>query len=374
MTDIHATRISTADGQAVTVTSRTPAVTDWAARYFGSWWNAAPADAALPAAGPTVSADIDPDEVAQLTAHVDQQQPAEIEYAGSTMLHTRAPDGTVTAVQPGDGLAYRWDPADRRLRIAGTEATPVATAASRLARELVRGMLLAEGWQILHASAVTRPDGATLLTLGGKGAGKTTTAFLMARSGWRLLANDRVFARVEDGRVRVLPWPSAAAFGLGLLGALDLIEPVAERLRDGQLMHPTQHPRVTAALLEGRREPLWKPNGKEMKPQFFPDQLDSWLGMTLATEGDAVGLLFPRIRPDAEPGLTDEARPLSETDFFTAGTEDRYPDVFGLLPLTGHDPALTDRLTHLRHQAVTLTHDTNASATVLEKAAAQLLG
>ncbi|WP_217246230.1 hypothetical protein [Streptomyces sp. AC602_WCS936] len=373
MTDRTATRIATADGQTVTVISHTAAVTDWAARYFGSWWNAAPAKP--PVTGPVVSADIDPGEYTALAEAVLGGDPGEADYAGSPIKYSRGDDGTVLAVQSAARLAYQWDSSIRRLRIDGSDETALATAAARLARELVRGMLVVDGWQILHASAVTRDDGATLLALGDKGAGKTTTAFLLARvGGWRLLANDRVFARVEDGRVRVLPWPSAAAFGFGLLDSLGLFEPVAARLRDGEAMHPTQDQRVTDALLEGRREPLWKANGKEMKPQFFPDQLDSWLGMPLATEGTAAGLLFPQITPGGEPGLTGEARRLGEADFFTAGTEDRYLDVFGLLPLTGGDPHLADRLAGLPHQSLALSHDTAASAALLEKTAAGLLG
>ncbi|MFJ7130458.1 hypothetical protein [Streptomyces sp. NPDC098101] len=371
MSDRTATRIATADGQAVTVTSRTSAVTDWSARYFGSWWNAAPAEP--PITGPVVSADLDSGEYEELARAVSGREPSEADYAGSLMLHTRDEAGTVTAVQPGDRLAYRWEPSVRRLRIAGCDETSVATAAARLARELVRGMLLVEGWQILHASAVTREDGATLLTLGDKGAGKTTTAVLLARAGWRLLANDRVFARVESGRVRVLPWPSAAAFGFGLLDALGLFEHIADRLRAGEPMHPTQDQRVTDALLADRRAPLWKAGGKEMKPQFFPDQLDTWLRMTLATEGAAAGLLFPRIVPGTEPRLVDEPRRLGEADFFTAGTEDRYPDVFGLLPMTGAAPGLADQLTVLPRQVLVLGHDTVANTALLEKTAARLL-
>ncbi|MFC8900793.1 phosphoenolpyruvate carboxykinase (ATP) [Streptomyces cinereoruber] len=373
MTDRTAIRIATADGQAVTVTSRSAAVTDWATQYFGSWWNAAPAEP--PISGALVSADIDTSAYEDMAASVfvHGSEPDKTDYAGSPMLHARHGDGGVVAVQTEERLAYRWEPSFRRMRIAGSDETGVATAASRLAREVVRGMLLVEGWQILHASAVTRTDGATLLVLGDKGAGKTTTAFLLARAGWRLLANDRVFVRPEDGHVRVLPWPSAAACGFGLLDALGLFDPVAERLRGGQQMHPTQGRRVTDALLAGRREPLWKANGKEMKPRFFPDQLHTWLGMALATEGRAAGLLFPRIVASSGPRLVGEPRRLSEVDFLTSDTEDRYPDVFGLLPMTGGSAALVSGLSALPHQALALGRDTGSNAALLEKTAAGLI-
>lgn len=111
-----------------------------------------------------------------------------------------------------------------------------------------------------------------------------------------------------------------------------------------------------------------------MKPQFFPNQLETWLGLTLATEGHVAGLLFPTIIPDAEPALTTGTRSLIDSDFFSSATEDRYPDVSGLLPPpeapTGH---LADRLAQLPHQALTMSHDPEASTAVLLKAAGQVL-
>src|SRR5690606_31123874 len=165
---------------------------------------------------------------------------------------------------------------------------PVATATARLAREMLRGLLLRDGWAVLHASAVVAEDGRTVLTLGRKGAGKTTTALALAgRHGCGLLANDRVFVRANDrGGVDVLPWPSAAALGLGLLDALGWFEICRERLQAGEALHPTQDGRVTEALLAGRREPLWA-GGKELKVQVFPDQFPGWFGVPLAAEGQA---------------------------------------------------------------------------------------
>ncbi|MFJ8753180.1 hypothetical protein ACIREO_28170 [Streptomyces sp. NPDC102441] len=366
-----ATRITTADGQAVTVISRSRAITNWTARYLGLWWTAAatnPDDTT----GPAIHADVDSEQHATLTARVTAGGPEEVIYATDPMLLICTETGLIIATQ--EGLAYEWDPAARILRIVGTDETTVATATARLAREIVRGQLLAEGWQILHASAVTRPtDNATLLTLGAKGAGKTTSSFLLARTGLHLLANDRVFVRADGDTIRVLPWPSAAAIGFGLLDALDWFELVRTRLAAGEQMHPTQKQKVTDALLAGDRRPLWKSNGTEMKPQFFPDQLSSWLGLTLATEGHAGGILFPQIVPDTGPELVAGARGVVAEDFFTAGTEDRYPDVFGLLPLETPSEELADRLAQLPHQALTMNHDIDASAAALVKAAESIL-
>ncbi|MFE7586416.1 hypothetical protein ACFU5Y_33170 [Streptomyces gardneri] len=320
-----------------------------------------------------VSGDVDADELRELTAVVTASPPASTEYAGAEMLHTRD-DTMVTAAQPAESLAYRWDANWQLLRIVGTDETQVAAAVARLTRDVIRAKLLAEDWAIPHASAVTDEDGATYLTLGGKGAGKTTTAFALARTGCAMLANDRVFARVDDtGTVRVLPWPSAAAIGFGLLDALDLYETVRVRLASGEQMHPTQHQTVTDALLAGRRTPLWKANGKgELKPQFFPDQLTSWLGIPLATQGHVAGILFPQITPGAAPRLITSTRGVQDDDFFNAATEDRYPDIFGLQPEPSAHSTLREHLARLPHQGLVMNHDTAANATVLKEAVGRL--
>lgn len=231
------------------------------------------------------------------------------------------------ALSAGEDLAYRADLTTGRIVIAGRQSEAVALAAARPARESIRGQLLRAGWAVLHSSAVVRSDGATVRRFGDKGAGKTTTALLLATRGWSLLANDRVFVRPSAEGVDVVLWPSAAALGLGLLDALGWFDPARERLRNGEHFHPTQNQRVTDALLAGRREPLWEDSGKrEMKVQVFPDQFD----VALSTGGTAALMLFPRIDAAAMPGIADGGRILSEHDFMSGKTEDRYPDIFGL--------------------------------------------
>ncbi|MEU9778695.1 hypothetical protein [Streptomyces sp. NPDC047968] len=364
----NAVRI-TAASHHVTVVSSTPSITDWSRRYFGPWWQTTSSGADT-AAGPLVAADVDEVEAAQLAQLVTDYPHDLVTYANAPLLHTRDDDGCVYAHQPDSGLSYQYRP--DVLRIAGTEPVPVALATARLARELLRSQLLADGWHILHASAAVR-DGSTVLTLGNKGAGKTTTALLLARSGWQLLANDRVFVRPDsDGGVDVLPWPSAAAIGLGSLDALGVYDDVRARHLAGERLHPTQHERVTRALTDGRRAPLFASSGKELKPQFFPDQLTTWLGLPLAVSGKAGRIVFPRIDPAAVPAVEGRGRELVGSDFFTAGTEDRYPDVFGLAPQTTNGEVrrvLADRLTALPSTSVVLSHDMEASAKLLAELA-----
>ncbi|MES4906161.1 MULTISPECIES: hypothetical protein [unclassified Streptomyces] len=224
-----------------------------------------------------------------------RSRPTRAGTSTSPLLLARDRTGSITGVSPAEGLAYRSEQFGGHVTLSGRTAQPLALAAARIAREMIRASPLRDGWTLLHASAVVCDDRA-LLAFGSKGAGKTTTALLLASRDALLLANDRVFVKVVGDELRVLPWPSAAAIGLGLLDALGLYDVVRDRLQAGEQLHPTQHQDVTDALR--RREPLGEPGGKrEMKVQVFPDQFATWFGMELATGGHAAALLFPRIDP-----------------------------------------------------------------------------
>ncbi|MCD0449814.1 hypothetical protein LO762_11525 [Actinocorallia sp. API 0066] len=338
----HTAHISAA-GYSVTVSATTSAVTQWCLRYFGDWWTATSGAHTIER---LINANVNASLAQGAVDYVQAIATDEVEYAAAPMVYARDPEGVVHAAQ--GGTAYRYVPASGGLRLIGADAVEVATATARLAREMLRGRLVDDGWLILHASAAVGPGGQTVLALGDKGAGKTTTALLLASlPGWSLLANDRVFVRLDgEGGVDVLPWPSAAAIGFGLLEACGWYEPVRARLRDGLEMHPTQKRQVTDALLAGDRTPLRKPNGHELKPQFWPDQLRDWLGLPLARHGTATHVLFPQIQPDASPGGLSAPRDITAADMFTPAQDDRYPDIFGIAPVT---PDPTDAvLAHLK--------------------------
>ncbi|MEV5677091.1 hypothetical protein [Streptomyces sp. NPDC052179] len=374
---ISATRLEAATA-VVTVQSTSPEVTNWAQRYFGPWWNATSVDPTTVCAGAVVSADVDRDQYEELTQLVhDGRDTEEVDYAKNRMLLAR--DGEdIIATSPDEWIAYRSTPATGRLVLVGAHSMTLALAAARLARESVRGQLLRDGWAVLHSSAVVRPaDGATLLAFGDKGAGKTTTALLLASNGWQLLANDRVLVRPTGERdVEVVPWPSAAALGLGLVQALGWDVGAREHLRAGGSFHATQHQSVTDALSAGDFTPLWEKGQKrERKLQVFPDQFPALFGVPLATGGRAAGLLFPQIDADAAPDVVEGTRALAEVDFMSGKTEDRYPDVFELAQgVDGGGRAsaraeIAARLAELPHRAVRLSHDVPASAAVLSKVA-----
>ncbi|MFJ3545497.1 hypothetical protein ACIPQH_25415 [Streptomyces rubiginosohelvolus] len=376
---ISATHLRAASAE-VTVLSNRTEVTDWARRYFGPWWAASAVEASSVCAGPVVVAAVDPTEYAALTLQIhDGRHTEEVEYARHQMLVAR--DGEdIIAASPDEAIAYRYTATTGRLELSGIGVIELALAAARLAREVVRGQLLRDGWAVLHASAVVRPaDGATLLAFGGKGAGKTTTALLLASAGWQLLANDRVLVRPSGERdVEVVPWPSAAALGLGLVDSLGWGAAARGHLQEGGAFHPTQHETVTESLLAGDFSPLWEPDmRRERKVQVFPDQFAPLFGVELATGGRAAGLLFPRVDAVGSPHVSDGAHllGLGEDDFMSGATEDRYPDVFELaggVDGGGRRSArdeVTARLAKLPHLRVRLSHDVPASVAALRKAA-----
>ncbi|KOG88550.1 hypothetical protein ADK38_19175, partial [Streptomyces varsoviensis] len=186
------------DAHALVVSNR-PTITSWSLRYFAPWWTTTATEVLRPGAHPTVDARVDASHRAAITRMItDYGGHDDLTYAGARTLVHREDDGTVYAAQPAQRLAYHATSDRRMLSVSGQWNEPVALAAARLARDLIRAQLLAEGWVLLHASAVAR-DGRALLTLGAKGAGKSTVATTLARQdGWDLLANDRVFARPEQ--------------------------------------------------------------------------------------------------------------------------------------------------------------------------------
>jgi len=364
------TRLRAGDA-AVTVVSNTASVTDWSQRYFGSWWNAATEPGAGSGGGSCVHADVDQNAVDSIAMAVASRQHRAVVYAKATTFVTDDEEDTILAVSPAQRIAYRSEPDTGQFTVTGPDPHEVALAAARLAREAIRGQLLAAGWAVVHASAVVR-DGQAVLAFGDKGAGKTTTALLLARAGWELLANDRVFARATPSGTAVLPWPAAAAVGLGLLDSLGWYDRARTRLQAGEQLHPTQDQRVTDALLAGSREPLWEKDGhRELKAQVFPDQFLGWFGLRLATSGHAARLLFPRVHPIADPALVEADRGLDDRDFMSGATEDRYPDIFGLA--RGLDPGgqpdartqLARGLGAVPHSHFVLGHDAAANGDFL---------
>ncbi len=359
---MFSTHVSCA-GRGVTVSSLTRAVADWPLRYLGPWWSVTAAEGRVER---LVRADVSPDEALDAIGQVLGNPVAtSVRYAGEELVFLRR--GTVVHAAQ-DGLAYRYTPGGE-LRIVGLRESEVAVAAVRLAREMLRGRLLADGWLLLRASAVVGSDGRAVLVLGEEGAGKTTAAFLLAQvPGWSLLSDDRVLVRSDgEGRVRVLPWPSAAAVGFGLLEACGWYEPVRERLKCGELPHPTQRRQVTRALLAGDRRPRREADGAELKVRLWPDQLRDWLGLSLAAHGHGVvsRLLFPMTRSYVRAGRLNDTRRITTDDVITASRDEQYPDVFGFTLSCTHPRRLVEAMSGLRQDSVLLGRDADGNRAFL---------
>lgn len=334
---LTACRLEAAEAAAV-VTTDLPSVTDWVTRYFTPWWDVrvGEVDTANPAgttststrAPVTVHAAVRPDAHAAWTEQVFSAEPAGIDYVKQRTFTRRADDGSLLVVTPEEQLAYRVAPG--LIEIAGLRPEALRIPAARVARAVVWGGLERAGWTLLHASALVGRD-RSVLSFGAKGAGKTTTALLGARRlGLRLLANDRVFARVEDGRVRLITWAAVTSVGLGLLDGLGLYDDVRARLLGGEEFHPAQHPSVVAALRADSRRPVHDDTGREMKLLVAPDRLRTWLGVEPVGTAELGMVLFPAVAEGASAALGRHTYRIGGSDMFTEATEDSYPDVFGL--------------------------------------------
>ncbi len=340
-------------GRGVTVSSRTRAVVEGVQRYFEPWWSAVLEERG---ADQCVCAEVDQDEALDAIGRVrDDPAATVVRYAGEGLVFVRR-GGVVYAAQ--GGLAYRYSSGEG-LRIVGMWQADVAGAAVRLAREVLRGRLLADGWLLLGASAVVGSDGQAVLVLGDKGAGKTTAAFLLARNpGWSLLADERVFVRPgDDGLVEVVPWPSTATVGFGLLEACGWSAPVRERLKDGGQQANDALP------VSGSRSSYQA--GRELKARLRPHQLRDRLGLPLTSYGVASHLLFPLIRPYAHAGRLNGTRRIAVEDVITTSRDDRYPDVFGLTTSADTPKRVVEALGGLPQDSVLLGHDADGNRAFL---------
>lgn len=364
------------------VASASNAVVAWCSEYLGPSWPVAPA-AGDPAPGRpdrVVSAEVDAAQFAELRAEVLAEPADRFEYLRRPVRRRVLANGDRVALAERDQVAYRVAGAAGEVRVVGTDPEQVSQWTSRLVREAARAALERAGWALVHASAVVR-DGRVLLTLGNKGAGKTTTAMLLAyHRGWSLLSNDRVFVRPTGAGVDVLPWPAASAVGLGLLDTLDLLDVVRARVRAGDLLHDITSPLVTEAILRGEPGPLHGSDGRELKAQIMPRQLTDWFGIRHAQRGRVALLFQPTLRSDAPTpaGPVPTARPaLGDQDFFWP-TDDLFPD---FLQLTVASPserraayaAARASLGDLPGASGTLTHDPTANVRLLDGLVSELL-
>ena len=84
---------------------------------------------------------------------------------------------------------------------------------------------------VLHAGAVTAPDGRALLLPGPSGAGKSTTTLGLVTAGLAYLSDE--FAVIEPDSLQVLPFPRPLAIKPGTRRLLPHLDELGLRPRDG---------------------------------------------------------------------------------------------------------------------------------------------
>lgn len=154
--------------------------------------------------------------------------PWQVVYEGprGTVFYERGLDQLLVCIA---GCSAHVDPEAGTVRIVAPDADPArAWVVSHALLSLpLQECLRRRGWLGLHAAAAVSPEGAALLLTGPSGAGKSTTTFLLARAGWRVLADDTVFLTPAG---TVVGWPDE----------LDLVAETVTLLPDvgGQLSEP----------------------------------------------------------------------------------------------------------------------------------------
>lgn len=132
--------------------------------------------------------------------------------AGSIDAFTDA-EGTVLRLMPGGGtLNVRHG---RLQRAQGYESTPRADR-QFLARVGAILRLRSRGKFHVHAAAVVDPSGRGWLLAGENGAGKSTMAYALTRSGWKLLGDDGVIIERTEAGIVAHAWREPLAVSRAL--------------------------------------------------------------------------------------------------------------------------------------------------------------
>ncbi|MGI9510534.1 MAG: hypothetical protein ACR2QJ_14435 [Geminicoccaceae bacterium] len=141
---------------------------------------------------------------------------------------------------------------------------------SRSVREVVASYLTDQGWALFHAGAVETSEGA-LMIVGDPGAGKTSLLLALLSGGARYIANELLFVRLEEERVRVLGYPLVVAVGLGTAMHLPGLRPLIEE--PDPLLYPRR--RFDAERVARTKPDDWP--SLDDKLQLLPEELGSYV-------------------------------------------------------------------------------------------------
>ncbi len=133
---------------------------------------------------------------------------------------TRIPAFVMRSDVLPDGIAAIGQAASGQLWIVLSE---LGSASSRSLMRLLRGLLIREamacGYELMHAACVCNGDTGVLIA-GPKHAGKTTLAIELMRTGFGLVANDKVLLEHRDGAVLAIGATTAVGIRAGTLSLL----------------------------------------------------------------------------------------------------------------------------------------------------------
>ena len=241
----------------------------------------------------------------------DPEWDAHLDHEGRICAYTRAVDGSGWLYLPGIAR-YRFPAEDGCIEARPEDdASPdlVTDAYYRVALPMA---LLAAGYEVLHASAVS--DGRGLhLFCGASRSGKSTIAYALGRRGFQVWADDAVAFKVGAGGITAIPVP----FALRLRSEVaDFFEVPSHKRRQANgkieaLRHQAVGPREIASvsLLErGRDSTIVRLSAPESLPavlyhSFYFSLQDSSILRRMATQYLELVAGVPLFRVSLRPGL-----------------------------------------------------------------------
>jgi hypothetical protein len=198
------------------------------------------------------------------------------------------PEGFLTLYEDKFELFFIVSHDRRQVRLLARRGPAYRTPLMRVLREYSMNHAMQTGGVFLHASAVSL-DGQGLLTVGTKGAGKTSLmSHFLRNCAARYVANDRVYLNPDSVPLTMQGMPTIATLRSGMI-------PLFPRLGE-QVAASRYHHHLTLEECS-RREQRLKPwdNGKY---GLTPAQLMRLHGSRATTKVQPRAMLFPRVVND----------------------------------------------------------------------------
>ena len=150
-------------------------------------------------------------------------------YSNRNMLSWESSNGKQICFSPVEGIIWVCDSLSNTLTIIYSSRTRWPSLEfARTIRDVITHLLVGDGWLICHAGAV-KTDKENIMIIGGAGAGKTTLILALLNNCARYNANELLFAKPENGNIKVLPFAIPIAIGMGTVLQFDQIIELIEK-------------------------------------------------------------------------------------------------------------------------------------------------